>query len=701
MMNNGDISFLGNFAASSATYNTSEGGAIYTYSDIIFEGNKSVVFRGNYKYADKSAQEKPSQVCLSSIYQNDKKSSVVLAADTGQHITFYDAAYFGGKTTLNQGADNSDSSSVTGKGRVVFSGKYVEEDLAAIAQKIKGQDGFKGNLVLDAVASRTTTFDNVVELKGGVLSVEDGAILKMNQSFAIDAGATAAVDAHSEISVKSGIILKGSLQNAGRVSGEVTMSEGASLLSGTITGAGDQTGLAAATGTFDSGITGSITIEEGARVSLGSTLVGSSADNAWKLTHEQAKALVSTSWSRGEEHTYTYAVGKNASIGNASIADGENVIAETGGSVEVGAIAEGGAVTSSGGAVSVTESVTTATLGSVNDGSLGTSAQLRIDNAVEHSSIVARSTDLQTVAGEKTVLGTTDSVTAKSLAVAGQNTSLENKGTIETQSLTVSGEKSRLVNNGRIQGETSSAGGGSQVSVQNQGSFINNGVVDSLVQVEKGALLGGSGVFGNNVMLGTGSILQVGNSPGQQVMAGALSIEAGTTLQFFVDGTGMAADAALQGWGSGTYSQLELSSTGSLFVGGELNFQLGFSADCLASIAQAKTATGNVFSLDLMTFFATQSEIDVLSENLKVLDGRITGINSEFLSWDGEKALINNPLEEGTDLEYTLVALDKEEGQYAIQVSGSLKSVSIPEPSSMTLSLISLAWLLCRRRRKV
>ena len=121
---NGDVTFTGNSATATSS-SDSYGGAIYArYSSVSIIGNETVCFEKNYE-SDNSTYR------LRSIYVNG--GSLNLSAKTGGHITFHDSVY-GGTTALN--ADYTDADGITqqSKGTIIFSGQYTKDHLDAILE---------------------------------------------------------------------------------------------------------------------------------------------------------------------------------------------------------------------------------------------------------------------------------------------------------------------------------------------------------------------------------------------------------------------------------------------------------------------------------------------------------------------------------------------------------------------------------------
>ena len=113
--NNADVSFSGNSAYS-------YGGAINASSGLTIQGNDSVLFEKNYENTNGAYR-------LSSIYSDE---GMTLSAKTGGNITFYDSVYSYGATHLNRNYTDTEGNTQSAGGDIIFSGKYAEQHLNEI-----------------------------------------------------------------------------------------------------------------------------------------------------------------------------------------------------------------------------------------------------------------------------------------------------------------------------------------------------------------------------------------------------------------------------------------------------------------------------------------------------------------------------------------------------------------------------------------
>lgn len=175
--NNGRVVFEGNKGFD-------KDGAIHVKGNLSIEGNDYVEFRGNY------AKETNS---LNGIYMSSTAGQAKLAAKTGGEIVFYDAVYLSaGGISLNGEYSDAEGNTQIAEGRIVFSGKYAETDLARV-----------GDAQADLTKSLTTQFYAAATLHNGTLEVTDGAILHaQSYGLTLEAGAGVEINRGGELKVK-------------------------------------------------------------------------------------------------------------------------------------------------------------------------------------------------------------------------------------------------------------------------------------------------------------------------------------------------------------------------------------------------------------------------------------------------------------------------------------------------------------------
>lgn len=95
----------------------------------------------------------------------------------------------------------------------------------------------------------------------------------------------------------------------------------------------------------------------------------------------------------------------------------------------------------------------------------------------------------------------------------------------------------------------------------NGGSLVVNGSVSSAVTVNAGGTLRGIGTIGGTTIVNSGGRLAPGNSPGTLTFTAPVTLNAGSTSQFDIDGTGT-------GNGAGNYSRVVVTGAGNTYTAG-------------------------------------------------------------------------------------------------------------------------------------
>ena len=213
---NGDVLFTGNSASSYASTSTYASGGAIDASSVSIIGNETVCFEKNYQSANSTYR-------LRSIYTT---GDLNLSAKTGGHITFHDSVY-GGTTALN--ADYTDADGITqqSKGTIIFSGQYTKDHLDAILEANN-----EGRVATDEeiLNSRTSTL-GATTLYGGTLQVVDGAVLSTTSLSAV-AGSSANVllrDAGLKGAISFGAGTSLELQGANTTTGSLTLGDAVTL----------------------------------------------------------------------------------------------------------------------------------------------------------------------------------------------------------------------------------------------------------------------------------------------------------------------------------------------------------------------------------------------------------------------------------------------------------------------------------------
>ena len=235
--------------------------------------------------------------------------------------------------------------------------------------------------------------------------------------------------------------------------------------------------------------------------------------------------------------------------------------------------------------------------------------------------------------------------------------------TMTGESLSVSGENATLHNDGSI--------------AMTEGISVDGGTVK------------GSGTFSGLTL--NGGTLVIGNSPGVQSYTEDLVLGSGDAI-FSVGGFEMAT-ATTSGWGEAVYSSVAMSGN-TLTIGEGVTITLAFGGSALEDILLSTSETPLTFTLTLAT---NVGKLDVADLN------SLVGM-TEFR--------ITDELEGLTYLTRALAGLSLDEyvsgvhysfADGALMVSGSVAvngNITIPEPTTATLSLLALTMLASRRRRR-
>ena len=211
------------------------------------------------------------------------------------------------------------------------------------------------------------------------------------------------------------------------------------------------------------------------------------------------------------------------------------------------------------------------------------------------------------------------------------------------------------------------------------GVQVNDGVLALTTTVKTGATLKGSGTFAAVTV--DGGTLIVGNSPGHQDYEGALTLNSGK-LVFCVSGFEKASAGDNTGWDSGTYSTINMRGN-ELVVNENGEIVIALSADAANSLTTANGTLELILATGLQTGF-TEEQLAALAEQtsfeLSLEDGAGTNVPTALTAPKFSYKMVEDALVLTTG------------------VSGTTPTV--PEPTTGTLSLLALAGLCARRRRK-
>lgn len=206
------------------------------------------------------------------------------------------------------------------------------------------------------------------------------------------------------------------------------------------------------------------------------------------------------------------------------------------------------------------------------------------------------------------------------------------------------------------------------------GIHTNDGMMTLTTTVNANATLKGSGTFG--VVTVDGGKLVVGNSPGHQEYTGALTLNSGS-IEFAVGGVQAASTGQETGWQSGTYSTINM---------GGHDLVIGPDGEILIAVGEkALTSMGGAFELALVTGLNrtfSDAELAKLAEQTSFVPAEVGAAETSGMA-------LTTP-----NFSY------KMSGNTLVLTSASAAGDTVPEPATGTLSLLALASLCTRRRRK-
>ena len=273
-----------------------------------------------------------------------------------------------------------------------------------------------------------------------------------------------------------------------------------------------------------------------------------------------------------------------------------------------------------------------------------------------------------------------------------EDTTLESKSALSLENATLKGDSLKVGDGSVLKGANSSLsmnsvevkrGGvleGVSCSVGSGCSFTNDGTMDSALTINGGEV-SGSGTF-SNLILNCGKLV-VGNSPGLQTYTGDLELYGGEVI-FSVAGFAEPASAVDCSWDDSVYSSIDMSGASFLFnENAGITLSIGGEALQLFENAHSDTDTielvlmqnvGNAITLDL-ALLADITQLVVTSESAGYSDSSFSA---------------------GSSLAGYYQSID-----YKINGNNVVLSVRlVPEPTTATLSLLALAGLAARRRRR-
>ncbi len=215
---------------------------------------------------------------------------------------------------------------------------------------------------------------------------------------------------------------------------------------------------------------------------------------------------------------------------------------------------------------------------------------------------------------------------------------------------------------------------------------VDNGTIQGSITVNGGTVKG-SGTLGALTM--NGGDLVVGDSPSVQTYNGDVVLNE-VAVTFCLADFDDAASAETQGWDSSAYSVIDMNGH-NLTIGEDVTFTFEIGGEALS---QLMSPSGEPISFSLELF----RNIDTLTLNDETIAELIAA--SEFIITSDEEGLQDGLYAKyaGRNItEYVTSDISTtEDGKVVLNVS----MTTVPEPTTATLSLLALAALAARRRRR-
>lgn len=238
------------------------------------------------------------------------------------------------------------------------------------------------------------------------------------------------------------------------------------------------------------------------------------------------------------------------------------------------------------------------------------------------------------------------------------------------------------------------------VRTEANSSNTSNVQAFTLCTVEEGGVLTGTGTFGE-VVVQKGGTLKVGNGPELQVFHDSLEVYAGN-LVFSIDDAAQYSHYATEGnngWDSRRYSSINMSNRYLTLENPEFTFALGENIlERAAGTDDLLSMVGQSFTLNLdLRLFTKIANIDAF----KSMVANFGDSNTHFILSEDDAKLLDKGLVAEFSTENLEYYIDSAEMYMRTGLNVTLaKALAVPEPATSTLSLLALAGLCARRRRK-
>ena len=727
------------------------GGAIHTEGNLHIQNNESVLFEKNVERAGDSYR-------LRSIHAGGGGDTVSLSASAEKSIEFRDSIYIANNTSFSLNADYVDEAGQTHKqtGDIIFTGATTEADLLAV----KGSAGTAEEIL----ASRTSEVYAMTNLCGGRLRIEDGAIYKGNGiTVAEGANATLLLKdgelSHDgyDITISSGSTLSAVGENTITAS-TLAIQDGGTMHLALDMSQADSAAVLTTTGNLSMGnisfdLTGTEYLLTGEYKLLTRTEGVDYDISGWTLNGVTSEQL---RWENGTlyytaNHDWNHGVTDDDDIsdleeiiGNLVINGGDitldDVVQAIQDAVDAGFGHGQGHIVINRGGIHISGAgdldghiIFNGDLKDIRKLFIEkdiTSIKIELGGSTEAENIVAVGEEYtveidelsgdggmsKTGQGEMVVHGNGHKVGgtvavqegALTFTVGNQPAGGENPNSTEVHELVVGNDDDKdarvQVNEGaQVAGDKLHVNGKHSV-VTNDGSMefteevrvkggrLNNNGAISRVTLEGGKVTG-SGSFDGLEMLG--GELVVGNSPGLQTYTDDVELTEGI-VTFSLADAATAATADTYGWSAAAYSTIDMNGN-ALTIGADVRFALEIGGGALEALTASDDAT-LTFSLSLIQNIATES----LTLNSEAL-AELLSNTSIIITSDAEGLTAGTLFLAGRDITSML-----SNGEYSYEgntlvFTGTVTndgSLNVPEPTTATLSLLALAALASRRRRR-
>ena len=749
--NTGGVTISGNYASSySSSYNSySYGGAIYSEGSIAIQNNDQVLFSGNY-------EKSYSTYRLRSIYLNSSCSdggAFHLSAAAGNTITFEDSVYVATSTSgqtvdvvFNGSYTDASGATVTQAGDIIFDAA----DVASTLKSIKGSRASESEIQ----NSKTSYLGGQIKLQAGRLIVRNGAQLdglgiattarsgaalvlenaglnhggasiNLRRGTALELGGQNTVVA-STMSFSSGSTLKMALNGENRENAVLSLDanlehfsitlalDGADMLASgryklleladasqyasedswnaddiTVTATGDAAGLGFENLVWENGV---LYVEQGKSI-----WSNGSGDGVWNAS--------SANWKRnGLAVGYRDGMDVKFDDSAAGTVQLEGAVSPL--SVEVdnsigndytftgsGSLSGGSSLVKNGSGALNLATANEYTGGTrLNGGTLNVQHSQAM-GAAESTVVTAAGTQLNVTNNAAVVLAAAEGNDLAGQVSVSAGASLEVQGTgYHAESTQLAGE---LIFSGAGVNHTGegagSLSGNGHLKVQGAGSAVS---FSSAADYAGSVSLGGGAAFSADVLeMKEGAVLSAlasGSSLGLSdvLLPGAAQVEMHTTRFESYSGT-LNADVAANAYTAGSID----TASGLVLQGGATYQATGSSLDLGGNTLTLNAGEGNPF-------------VSLMLE----LDGRYMPVDTQIVLFTGVSSLVINAVEfSGADTAHVFAASDYLKGDYvfestALVYDGNVGCVylveAMPEPTTTTLSLLALAGLAARRRRR-